>query len=144
AGVGALLRRAAGEQVQLPGEPVVGGRGQPGAAGTGHGSSWNTGALRLLEGGARTEKRSGAGRRRPRGHRVGSKGRSSVGVRPVAIARASSRPVIGPCVSPHMPCPPAAYSPGTEVAPISGRPSAVTGRGPTHSSLRADRSTPSR
>ena len=39
-----------------------------------------------------------------------------------------------------MPCPPAAKTRGDAVAPISGRPSGVHGRGPTHSKVRASRS----
>src|SRR5690606_25441293 len=67
------------------------------------------------------------------GQRSGSNGDSSAGRRPVTIVSASSRPVAGPRVTPHMPWPPAAKTRGDLVAPMSGRPSVVQGREPTHS-----------
>src|SRR5690606_31409742 len=76
------------------------------------------------------------------GQRSGSNGDSSAGRRPVTIVSASSRPVAGPRVTPHMPWPPAAKTRGDLVAPMSGRPSVVQGREPTHSSWRAFRSAP--
>ena len=48
----------------------------------------------------------------------------------------------GPRAMPHMPWPPATKTRGEVVPPISGSPSDVHGRDPTHSSCRRSRSTP--
>src|SRR5699024_8448456 len=100
----------------------------------------------LLDAGAPSDLRRGAGYVWGEGdsQREGVKGRNSAGITPMAIARANNLPVTGPWVMPHMPWPPATGRPGTRVGPTSGNPSAETGRGPTHSSLRLFRSTPSK
>ncbi len=83
-------------------------------------------------------------RRAPGAQRSGSKGASSAGATPVTICSASRRPVTGPSVMPHMPWPPATKTFELFVAPMSGSPSAVHGREPTHSSWRWSRSAPLR
>ena len=74
--------------------------------------------------------------------RRGSNSHRAWGCLPVVTCSANSRPVTGPYANPHLPCPPATYTP-RDTSPISGRPSGVTGCAPTHSLLRSSQRTPS-